>query len=151
MFSDAGSSIMEMLLVMLIVAIAAGSTALSSSRLLQARRLKSTSTELLRHIEHWALEARYLQEDVHLIFGETSLTTLRMSTLSSPEAKKSLPKGIRFAEPRFANLSLGERVLTLRKNGSATPGRVTLVAKNGSRCELIHALRGRKTLRCRQT
>ncbi|MCC6219642.1 MAG: hypothetical protein IT291_00200 [Deltaproteobacteria bacterium] len=153
MGNNRAMSVVELVIVMGIVAIGAGISCLKVSELLIARDLKRVSYDLVGALDHYSERAFYFGEDVG-VWVKDSGDGLRAARFSGgeevPLAGHSIESfSVVSIDGKFAQLEQGEsHVLTLRKDGSATPGRFVLTAKNADTCSIIQALRGARRIEC---
>ena len=138
---ESGFTLLELAVALLLVGILLTMATLNLSEA-QSRGARFSASELMRILEHSALTAIRERGDVRVDFVPTS------SKFSVNGKVQSLIGKSIIADVRFATIDKRNSTLTLRADGSASPGKMTVRDPSGAECVVIQALRGARRIEC---
>ena len=150
MAQEKGLTLTELLAVIVIAALLCQGSMPRLNRLLGSGRLHQTSTRVLEIIEEQASLSVLRGRDarIHFDLPDGSLSLVPEQTESAQTKLLQSPAGVRLVSARFGSIAGDAAVLTLRKDGSATPGSVILQDAELHQCKIVQALRGARRLEC---
>lgn len=144
-----GASLLELITLLALTGVLAGAAISSLHGAHASLRLRHDSVRLLSFLDSWGsmaeltgLRAQVRAESVGL---RARLTAPHLAARHLPEHWRPSPP-VRLIEFRFG--ALDDRTFTLRPDGSATPGHLTLEGAGGRRCRVVQALRGPRRIDC---
>jgi hypothetical protein len=150
-----GSFLLELVLVIAFVGIIAASSIPRVNCVIAKHRLHYAAKQLFELIENYGARSPLRGADVRIYFdtGTNTVFIIPASEISSPDRQQyhklqQMPLGVRILSARFGNFPGNAAILTLRKDGSASPGIVVLKNNLGQRCVVTLSLRGARRLEC---
>jgi len=110
-----------------------------------------TSAEQIRSLlDYYSAVALTSKQPQRIVFSTTAHSVSLQSDSSDMDKQQlllKLPRGVEFSDISFGTLSENNKILTLRPQTSAIPGRVTISSERNS-CTLTQSLRGLRTVKC---
>ena len=140
-----GYSLVELILSLSLVSILLAMGSLSAPAGLNSAKLKRTTNDVHATLEHAALEARRTGEEIDCVFFKEK------SALAFLNSSKHylLPSSLQIVKAKFGNPGKSSNVLTIRADGSASPGTITIRNNNGQSCSIIQSMRGARRVECK--
>lgn len=155
MHEKQGFTLLELLTTLVIVAIIIASARFGLRDRQGHRLLKQATSEVLDTAEHLALVAELRGQNQHIRFELTNNALWLLGPKGNQEPATTqhrklyqLPPGLRIIRARFGNITHDPQTLTLRHDGSATPGTLIIENKHWQRCSIIQTLRGSRRSQC---
>ena len=113
---------------------------------LEHHRLHRASLQTMELLNYYGDKAQVERQDTDLLAAPPHRILLRHLNSLTPAA--ILPKQVSIIQAKFAQVASAAETISLRADGTCSPGRLVLADQRNKRCEIVQSLRCLRTMKC---